>query len=93
MDNTFIAVVITVISGVLVFAVSEYLREIWVAPLQEYRKIKQKISYLLSFNARCYSNVIDPNHANKSLVSEYDKAAIELRDAACQLKGFIEIIA
>ena len=53
------SIIITVISGVLVFIIGQILKEIWLTPLQEYKKLKSKISFSLSYYAQYYSNVVD----------------------------------
>ena len=35
----------TIISGVIVFAISQYLMEVWIKPLQDYIIIKKEKSY------------------------------------------------
>lgn len=85
--------VITVISGVLVFIIGQYLLTIWVQPLQKYKEIRQKISYSLTYYAQYYSNVIDNAHG--SLLEEtslYEKGGDEIRKLASELRGFSETI-
>lgn len=87
MDNAF-TIIGTVISGVIVFVVGEYFKEIWLEPLQEYKKLKQKVSFSLTFYANLYGNPIQYGIENTS----YIKAGDELRILASELVGFIETI-
>ena len=85
--------VITVISGVLVFIIGQYLLTIWVQPLQKYKELKQKISYSLTYYARYYNNVLD--NAHRSLLEEtslYENGSDEIRKLASELRGFAETI-
>jgi hypothetical protein len=82
----------TVVSGVVVYVASEYVKEIWLSPLQEYKKIKQKVSYLLNNYACYYSNVVDPESATEEEKKEYRRVSLETRDLACELRAFIETI-
>lgn len=50
--------VYTIISGVFVFVVCEWLKEVWLSPLQEYKKLKAKVSKMLIVHAQYYGNPI-----------------------------------
>ena len=82
----------TVISGVLVFVLCEYIKEIWLKPLQEYRQLKRKVSYLLANYAMYYCNPIVYQTSAVESNTKYQEAAQELREAACELRGFIEVL-
>lgn len=83
---------LTIISGVLVFVASEYVREVWLSPLQEFKRIKQQISYALVFYADIYSNPYPGNPDNEDVLKKYTNASEKLREYASTLAGFIEIM-
>ena len=90
-SNSIRAMVITIVSGVLVFVICEYLKEIWLSQLQEYRKLKQKISYVLTYYANIYCNVIDCAN-NEELISKYNATSGKIRDLASELRAFAETL-
>lgn len=86
-----ITVLITVISGVLVFAIGQIIMECYIKPLQEYHKIKSEISYLLIFYANVFSNPIsrkEKENMKKEGKELYSEATRKLREAAARLEGF-----
>lgn len=85
--------VITVVSGVLVFIIGQYLLTIWVQPLQKYKELKQKISYSITYYAQYYNNVLDNHHSSIfEETSAYKKGSDEIRKLASELRGFAETI-
>jgi hypothetical protein len=87
-----IEIVVTVVSGVLVYLAGLLVNEIWLSPLQQYKKIKQAISYNLTFYANMYTNVIDLADKDVVRIESYKKAGDELRRLASELRGFIQIL-
>jgi len=87
-----LTIIVTVLSGVLVFAISEWLKEIWLTPLQEYKKIRGKVSYMLTVYACYYSNPVDIAETDNKLPDDYENAAKELRKSAAELRAFIETL-
>jgi hypothetical protein len=85
----FWTVFITVISGVLVYVISELLKTLWLEPLQNYKKIKGQISYIITMYANIYTNPIDIAKTNNILPDDYKVAYDELRKKACELRAFI----
>lgn len=80
---------LTIISGVLVFVIGQVILERVIKPLQEYKKIKSKISYLLAFYANVYTNPIMRDGRNTIQDRDHaDKVALKLKEAACELVGF-----
>lgn len=92
MKESMITTLVTVLSGVIVFVVCEHLKEIWLKPLQEYRQLKRRVSYLLTNYANYYCNPIGCQTTDVTKKEEYHKAAQEIREAACELRGFIEVL-
>ena len=85
-------IIITVVSGVLVYIIGEILQTVWLAPLQKFKSIKHDVSVALTYYARVYTNVIDWVNADEDLRKEYDETADKLRELACEVKGFIETL-
>lgn len=45
------AIIITVVSGVLVYIIGEILQTVWLAPLQKFKSIKHDVSVALTYYA------------------------------------------
>jgi len=79
--NLFQSVVFqTVISGVLVFVLSQYILKFIIEPLQEYKKIIAKIDNKLKFYANIISN---PGILPRDVILEYSD---EIRSLSCELE-------
>ena len=90
-----LSIVITVVSGVLVYLAGEILNTVWLHPLQEYKMMKQKIAYELSYDAQYYGNVIQnsgPDSTDEDLHRKYLEASNRIRIIACELEGYIETL-
>ena len=84
-------VLLTIISGVVVYVLCECLKEIWLTPLQEYKAIKKKVSYTLTMLASYYLNPVDLKGSTPIQTRPYRKAATKMRIVASELRSFIEI--
>jgi hypothetical protein len=84
-------VLITVISGVFVFIISQIFSEVYLKPLQEYRKLRCKVSHIMTRTAQYYCNPITYEAAQK-FQDKYAAVADELRDLAAEIRGFIETV-
>lgn len=82
----------TIISGVVVFALSQYLMEVWIKPLQDYKKIKYEVAKLLVFNAPYYSNVLQLKDADEARKLKYTSISEETRTLAAELRAYIELM-
>lgn len=94
MIDGIVSIIVTVISGVLVFIIGQILTSIWLTPLRQYKELKKEVVYKLSYYANLYSNVIDLADYSDSdkFVEEFKLASDELRKLSCSLKGFAETI-
>lgn len=88
--SNFVAMLLTIISGVIVFFVCEILRELWLVPLHDFYAIKSKIASSLKFHARFYGDPIDIKTGNKEIIALHEAASNDLRQLACDLSGFTE---
>lgn len=79
---------LTVISGVIVYVLGQYIKEIWLDRLQEYKAIKAKIAKALVYYANYYSNL----HIGATPNEKYEKASDEIRQLASELTAFAETI-
>lgn len=81
---------LTVISGVLVFAISQIIIEYMINPSKKYRELKERIAYTLTLYSCYYMNPYrfdkDENVRNQS---EYDDASKEIRKIGSELSGYI----
>lgn len=78
---------LTVISGVLVFVIGQIFNEYFLKPIQDYKNLRAKIAYNLTLHANLYMNPIINNKRNE----EYDKASEEMRRLASEVNAMIEI--
>ena len=80
---------VTVITGVLVVILGQILIEYFIRPLQEYRKLKAKVSFFLTLYANEYTNpLLYDNEPN--LVERENKAKVsdEIRKLASEVVGY-----
>ena len=90
--NYVLPVLITVISGVLVYMSGELLNTIWLRPLQEYKIIKSSIAKNLVFYANVYTNTSDGMIENEEWKKLRSDASDKLRWLAAELDGFIQTL-
>lgn len=83
-----ITVFVTVISGVLVYALSELLKEIWLFPLREYKKQKQRIAYLLAF----YGVAISSPCGHDYISELHTEANEQIRLAGAELSAYAQTL-
>lgn len=88
-ENPLTDMTFTVVAGVLVYVICEWLKEVWLTPLQEFKKLRAKTSHHLVLYARYYAN---PIIGNKPLPDEYEEASLELRKLASEVTAFAEVI-
>ena len=89
MNEQLINLLVTIISGVVVFVVCQLFAELILRPIQEYKKLKCKVAKSLVLYARYYSN---PQTLGKG--GEYSAwacASDQMRDLAAEVAGFAEI--
>ncbi len=91
MENL-ITILITVLSGVLVYIIGEILQTVWLTPLQKFKAIKNDVAVTLTFYSRIYTNIIDPAQATISDREEYSVVSDKIRNLSCELKGYIETL-
>ena len=88
-----LAIISAIISGIVVFALSEWARELLLAPLHRYKKIKEQIAFLLIQHIGSYTHPLDMAFCTtQKAVDPYIQAAEEIYSIAAQLHGFAEIV-
>lgn len=85
-------VLLTIVSGVIVFVICEYIKDTWLDALQKYKLLKYNISSLLCYYANRYTNPVDIAQFNNKLPVDYEKGSDDLRKAATELRAFIEVM-
>ena len=85
--NEFVTIFTTVVSGVLVFVLGQLFNEYFLKPIQDYKVLKAKISYSLTFYANLYMNPITISELNQ----EYSDASLEIRKLAAEVDATIEL--
>ncbi len=90
--DSLLTILITVLSGVLVYIFGEILQTIWLSPLQKFKSIKHDVAVTLTFYSRIYNNPIDFAHATLSTREEYSEVSDKIRNLSCELKGYIETL-
>lgn len=85
---------LTVISGVLVYVLSQLYMEKIMNPRKKFKAIRQKIIYSVSMYCRYYHspyNLLNEKN-NVRGKNEYENASIEMRKIGCELAGYIGTI-
>ena len=86
-DKTFL----TIVSGVLVFVLTQLYTEFCLRPMQEYKKLKGKIAKALVLYANLYSSPLKNTDINEPYAFRWKDAADETRILAAELEAFAEI--
>lgn len=82
--------VITIISGVGVFFLSQIVMEFYIKPIQEYRELRRKISVLITQNENYYTTLHLYEKCSDSERDKRERISDETRTMASELRGFIE---
>lgn len=88
MSNNFISVLVSI----LLLILSEWVKQLFFNPLQDYKNLKAEIACILIQYANVYTNPIDITKTNNQLPEVYIETSKELRRVASELQGFIEKI-
>lgn len=89
-DTTFL----TVLSGVLVYVLSQLYKEYVINPRRQYKELRQRIIYTLTLYCCYYTNPYNPfkEKENVRMKEEYDMASNEMRKIGAELAGYIGTI-
>ena len=86
--DMFLKIFLTILSGVCVFIISQYILEFILKPLIEYRKVIAQIDNKL----KLYANIITNPHRTDQLPENYKKAKDEFRKLSCDLESTYKIL-
>lgn len=87
--NELFGMILTIISGVFVFVLSQLFNEYRLKPIQKYKELRAKISYSLTLYANLYMNPVEYKLANAR--EEINVASNELRQLAAEVDAMIEL--
>lgn len=80
-------VFMTVISGVLVYAMSQLFNEYFLKPIQDYKNLRSKIAYSLTLYTNLFMNPVNKDKIKK----EQEDALQEIRVLSASVNAFIEL--
>ena len=85
---------LTVLSGVVVFVLGQFILEFLIKPIKEYFSLKQKILYSLTLYCNYYCNPynIERNSTNVRRIEEYNNAGNEMRKIGAEVAAFLGTI-
>ena len=81
----------TVLSGVFVYAISEYIQETSLRRVREYQNIKRKVAYTLVMYACHYTNTIDETKSGEKIKQVHEESQ-DMRKTASELRAFCETL-
>lgn len=81
----------TVISGVFVYVVSEYIHETSLRRIREYQDIRRRVAYMLTMYACHYTNVTDETESDEKRKQVHEKSQ-DMRKTASELRAFCETL-
>ena len=89
-NNTFI----TVLSGVLVFVLSQFVLEFIISPRNKYRQLKERIIYTTSLYCCYYHSPYNLLDEKQNVIGKenYEEASREMRKIGAELAGYIGTI-
>lgn len=87
-DKDLLNMLLTVISGVLVFVLGQLFNEYFLKPIQEYKQLRAKISYSLTYYADLYMNPIE---FNKDIEDQWKNGSKKMRELSAEVRATIEL--
>ena len=87
-DKDLLNMLLTVISGVLVFVLGQLFNEYFLKPIQEYKQLRAKISYSLTYYADLYMNPIE---FNKDIENRWKNGSQKMRELSAEVRATIEL--
>lgn len=89
MQEQLINLIITVLSGVFVYVISQWYTEFVVRPIQEYKCLKAKVAKLLILHAQFYSNPWV--YGTDGDCTAWNAASADIRELAAEVAAFAEV--
>lgn len=87
-SEEFLGMIITVVSGVLVFVICQLFIEYFLKPIQDYKKLRAKISYTLTYYADLYMNPIKSENDKDKF---WECGSQNMRELSAEVRSFIEL--
>lgn len=87
-DDDMLNMLLTIISGVLVFVVGQLFNEYFLKPIQQYKQLRAKISYSLTYYADLYMNPIE--FENDS-ADRWKDGSQKMRELSAEVRAIMEI--
>lgn len=87
-DDDMLNMLFTVISGVLVFVVGQLFNEYFLKPIQQYKQLRAKISYSLTYYANLYMNPVSNDNYNSD---DWKIGSQKMRELSAEVRAIIEI--
>jgi len=84
----------TVLTGVLVYVISQFILELYINPRKKYKELKERIAYTITLYSCFYHNPYNLfNKENNAQAMElYSKASQEMRKMGAELAGYISTV-
>lgn len=89
MSEELLNLLITIISGVVVYILSQWYTEFILRPIQEYKQLKAKVAKFLVLHAQYYSNPRFYDESEKC--PAWSAASDDIRELAAEVAAFAEI--
>lgn len=85
---------VTVLSGVLVYAISQFILEVLIVPRKKYKELIEKIAYTLTLYSCYYHNPYNlfSEEKNEHIIEMYNNASQEMRKIGAELAGYISTV-
>lgn len=82
---------LTIISGVIVFVISQFVMDFIIKPIKEYKSLKYKVLYTLTLYCNFYTNPYNSNHEEKNIRTKEEYAAVssEIRKTGAEVAAFL----
>lgn len=84
----------TVLSGVLVYVISQFILELYINPRKKYKELRERIAYSITLYSCYYHNPYDlfSKESNAQVMELYSKASQEMRKMGAELAGYISTV-
>ena len=84
---------LTIVSGVIVYAISQIILECIINPRKQFKMLRQRIIYTITMYCSYYTNPYNLfKEENVRMKEEYDSASSEMRKIGAELAGYIGTI-
>lgn len=87
-------VFISIVSAIVIFILNEWIKQLWLFPLSEYKNMKKTVAYALTMYAHRYANPLltTDTDITDDVRKSYEVASAELREVASEVRAFVETV-